>query len=207
MTTQIFIQEENKALIYDNEQLDEFKALVSELGLKCNNVKDGEKSPIPFMWMDQQMVRAFKLICPKVDKIEEYRLEIPLEILQNVKLCRVENYFDWIEVWSNQKDPDPFAIGFVYKNDEDRQKKYTWSATPYLIGRWGAENKTIPELIAIAMRIASQRISNYCASEIAKLTSWKTCPDIWAGRYIQNGDSEASAAIGAGNNDLIDLPF
>jgi hypothetical protein len=205
-TTQIFIQEDNKVLIYDNDQLDEFKSLVNELGLRCNNVKDADKSPIPYMWLDEATIRAFKLICPRVDLIEKYQLEIPLEILRNVKLSKTENYFDSIEIWSNQKDPDPFAIGVVFKDQESREKGYTWNSQKYLIGRWSAENKTIPELFERALKIASERIENYCASEIAKLTSWKTCPEIWAGRYIQNGDSEASAAIGSGNNDLT-LPF
>ena len=204
MNVQIFLLEENKQLIYDNDQLTEFNSLVEELGLKCNNHKDSTKSPIPYQWLDESTIRAFKLLCPKVDTIENYRFEIPLEILQNVKLSITEKYFDWIEVWSNAKDPDPFLVGRVYKDDESRNKNYTWSASNYLIGRWGAENKSIDELIQLSIKIATDRISVYTESCIAKLNSWKSCPELWAKQYIFNGDSEAAHAF---NNNSSFLPF
>lgn len=203
MNVQIFIQEDNKALIYDNDQLDEFKSLVDELGLKCNNHIDSDKSPIPYMWLDQSTIRAFKLLCPSVDKIETYRFEIPLEVLRNVKLCQTEKYFDWLEVWSNEKDPDPFMIGKVYKNQDSRDKNYTWEASTYLIGRWGAEAKEVSELVNDAVKIAADRIQIYSESTIAKLKSWKECPELWAKQYIFNNNSEASHAFNNGNS----LPF
>lgn len=201
MNVQIFIEEDNKELIYDNDQLSEFNNLVSELGLQCNNHNDPEKSPIPFMWLDESTIRAFKLLCPKVDKIQSYRLEIPLEVLRHVKLSENEKYFDWIEVWSNAKDPDPFAIGRVYKDSESRDKKYTWAAEHYLIGRWGAESKSVSELVQMAIKIATTRIEIYTESCIAKLNSWKSCPELWAKQYIFNNDTEASQAFN-GNNSL-----
>lgn len=200
MNVQIYLTDENKELIYDNDQLNEFNNLVSELGLKCHNVKDNGKSPIPFMFIDQATVRAFKLLCPVIRKIQDYPMEIPLEVLRSVKLSETEKYFDWIEVWSNDKDPDPFAVGFVYKNDNDRNKGYSWNATPYLIGRWGAEAKTIDELIRMAIKIATDRILMYSEASIAKLNSWKSCPELWAKKYIYNDDGEASQAIGNSNS-------
>ena len=203
MNVKIYMSEDHKELIYDNDQLSEFKALVSELGLQCDNKKDAEKSPIPYMWLDTATIRAFKLICPKVDKIKEYRFEIPLEILRNVKLCEVEHYFDAVEIWSNVKDPDPFAVGAVYKDDESRTKGYYWNLQYYLIGRWGAEEKSIPELIKIAHQIATRRISDYAKSTIAKMTSWAACPEVWASKYISDDSSEAKSAIDRPN----DLPL
>lgn len=203
MNVQIFIQEDNKALIYDNDQLDEFKSLVDELGLKCNNHIDSEKSPIPFMWLDEATVRAFRLLCPNSEAIEKYRFEIPLEALRNAKLCQTEKYFDWLEVWSNEKDPDPFLIGRVYKDQDAREKKWHWNASYYLIARWGAEAKGIPELVNDAVNIAANRISVYSESTIAKLKSWKECPELWAKQYIFNNNSEASHAFNNGNS----LPF
>lgn len=203
MNVQIFIQEENKALIYDNDQLDEFKSLVTELGLQCDNHIDKEKSPIPFLWLDESTIRAFKLLCPQVDRLPDYKFEIPIEILRNAKLCTVENYFDWMEVWSNRKDPDPFLVGRVYKQAEHREKQYTWAADHYLIGRWGAEKKEVPELIEMALGIATERIRVYTQSTIAKLKSWQECPDLWAKQYIFSNNSEASHAIGDHNI----LPF
>lgn len=204
---QIYMLEENKELIYDNDQLTEFNALVSELGLQCNNVKDDEKSPIPYMWLDEATLRAFKILCPKIDPIKDYRFEIPLEVLRNVKLSETEKYFDWIEVWSNSKDPDPFAIGRVYKTPNDRDKKYTWNASHYLIGRWGAENKEINELIEMAVKIASSKIKNFAETGMAKLKSWNECPDVWAKNYIFNNNQETQTAIQSSQGSVTDLPF
>lgn len=199
MNVQIFMSPENKELIYDNDQLQEFRSLVDELGLKCNNHINPEKSPIPFMWLDESTIRAFQLLCPKVDKVENYRFEIPLEIVRNIKLSKTENYFDWIEIWSNAKDPDPFAIGRCYKDNDARNKNYTWSASTYLIGRWGAENKTIPELIDIAVKIATERVQIAAQVTIAKMKSWHECPELWAKQYIFADNSEAREAITSGN--------
>jgi len=202
MNVQIFMSEDNKALIYDNEQLDEFKQLVSELGLQCNNHIDSEKSPIPYMWLDEATVRAFKLLCPQTDKIKNYRFEIPIEILRNVKLSETEKYFDWIEIWSNSKDPDPFAVGRVFKTESDRTRAYEWSASSYLIGRWGSEAKEVSELINDAIKIASDRIVMCAESSIAKLKSWKECPELWAKQYIFNNNTEASQAFNGSSNIL-----
>lgn len=203
MKAQIYLTE-NKELIYDGEMLDEFNALVDELGLKCNNVKDGEKSPIPYMWLDEATIRAFKLLCPRVDKVGNYPMEIPLEVLRHLKLSKNEKYFDEVEVWSNTKDPDPFMIGKVYKTNGDREKKYTWNMQNYLIGRWGAEKKSIDELINLARKIAEIRIKTYAAAGIAKLKSWIECPDVWADNYIFRNNDEAQKAFGS---DSGNLPF
>jgi len=198
--------EDNKQLIYDNDQLTEFNNLVEELGLKCHNVRDNTKSPIPFMQLDEATIRAFQILTPRVDKLKNYQFEVPIEALRQVKLSETEKYFDAFEVWSNQKDPDPFLIGKVYKNEVDREKNYTWNMSTYLIARWGAENKSVPELIQMAVDIASERIKNHADAAIAKMTSWKTCPEIWAKQFISNGNAEASAAIGNSGMSL-DMPF
>jgi len=208
MEVQIFMSEDNKALIYDNDQLTEFNSLVSELGLKCDNHIDKHKSPIPYLWLDEATVRAFQIICPTAEKIEKYRFEIPIEILRNVKLANTEKYFDWIEIWSNTKDPDPFCIGRVYKDDDAREKKYHWNASYYLIGRWGSEGKPVNELVKDAIKIASHRILTHASTTIAKMSSWKSCPEDWARNYIFNNDSETREVISKGGNAIdYELPF
>lgn len=203
MEAKIYLTE-NEKLIYDGEALDEFNLLVSELGLKCDNQINKEKSPIPYMLLDEATERAFKLLCPRVSKIEDFQYEIPLEILRHIKLSKSENYFDELQIWSNTKDPDPFLIGFVYKNQVDREKGYSWNRSRYLIGRWGAENKSIEELISIARKIAETRIKTYAAAGIAKLKSWLECPEVWADNYIFRNNTEAQKAFGD-NSDI--LPF
>lgn len=201
MEVQIFLLKDNEALIYDNDKLTEFSSLVNELGLKCDNHLNKEKSPIPYMWIDEATVRAFQIICPTVDRIENYPLEIPLDILRNVKLAKIEHYFDWIEIWSNRKDPDPFCVGRVYKDNDARKQKYEWNAHNYLIGRWGHEAKSIQQLMKDAIKIASGRIHTYASTNIAKMNSWKACPEDWARNYIFNNDKETYDAIKKSGND------
>ncbi len=145
--------------------------------------------------MDEATIRAFKILCPFVQKIEDYDKEIPLEILRAVKLSSTESYFDSIEIWSNERDPDPFCVGRVYKNELDRTKGYTWNMESYLIGRWGAESKSIQELINFAIEIASRRISDHAQATISKMTSWKQCPEVWARQFIFHNNSEVFSAI------------
>lgn len=202
METQIFLIEDQKELIYDNEQLTEFQSLVGELGLKCVNKIDSDKSPIPYMWLDESTVRAFKILCPSVDKVESYTLEIPLEVLRQVKLSKVEKYFDWIEVWSNRSNPDPFMIGYVYSSDENRKQGYTWNAIPYLIARWGAEKKSVEELIEMAVSKATNSVKDYSQAAIAKMTSWNQCPEAWAREYVFRNNSEVSRIIQFGGDTL-----
>jgi hypothetical protein len=206
MQVQIFMLEDNKELIYDADQLKEFQDIVSELGLKCHNHRDVEKSPIPYQLLDEATMRAFKILCPVVSKIKDYTSEIPLEVLRHIKLSETEKYFDWVEIWHNEKDPDPFAVGRVYKDSTSREKEYTWSAHHYLIGRWGAEAKPIPALIDDAVRIATDRIKRTAEATIAKMKSWQSCPETWAKAYIQSNNGETSRAI-EGSNVITYIPF
>lgn len=201
METKIYLTE-NKNLIYDGEALSEFNNLVNELGLKCNNQIDNSKSPIPYMVLDEATIRAFKLLCPRVSEIENFEFEIPLEILRHIKLCKNESYFDKLEIWSNTKDPDPFLVGRKYRNDDDRNKKYSWNMTYHLIGRWGAESREIKELIDEAREIAKNRIKTYAAAGIAKLKSWMECPDVWADNYIFRNNNEAQKAFDGSSDNL-----
>jgi hypothetical protein len=115
MNTQVetFIIEETEALIYDNAELEKWHALVEKLNLTGQKrvAKQG-MSPIPFLYMNQQMMRVCKTLCPSHSTIEDYDLTpIPMQVLDLVALSKKEKYFQQVEIWYDEQSPDPFCVG------------------------------------------------------------------------------------------------
>jgi hypothetical protein len=110
-----FVIEETASLIYDNEKLDSWNAIVEELGLKGQtSIQVKEKSPIPFMHVKQTLKNVFEVLCPRKVNIEDYNVTpIPLEILELASLSKREGYFSKIEIWYDDKSPDPVCIGIT----------------------------------------------------------------------------------------------
>ena len=108
-----FLIEETQELIYDNEKLDQWNAHVRELGLTGQTkIVKGEKSPIPFMHMKQTTVEMFNVLCPRKVDVKEYdATPIPVEILELIALSNREGYFNKIEIWYDDKTPDPICVG------------------------------------------------------------------------------------------------
>ena len=110
---QTYFIEEIIELVHDNDSLDEWKSIADELGLVGqDNLTSGEKSPIPFMYLKSGMVNVFRTLCQVSNDIKDFnRTPIPLEILRLAKLSINEDYFSKIEVWYDDKSPDPVVIG------------------------------------------------------------------------------------------------
>lgn len=108
-----FVIEETAELIYDNDKLDKWNELVKDLGLTGQTkIQSPEKSPIPFMHLKVTLKNVFEQLCPRKVKIENYDVTpIPVEILDLVGLSKRENYFQSIEIWYDDKSPDPACIG------------------------------------------------------------------------------------------------
>lgn len=108
-----FIQEETQELIYNNEKLDEWNKYIDELGLQGQTkIVSKEKSPIPFLHMKKSLVNTFEELCPRKVKVEEFSITpIPLELLSLISLAKKENHFKKIEIWYDDKTPDPVVVG------------------------------------------------------------------------------------------------
>ena len=138
METEVFTLKETENLLLGDVALEEWKQKVKELGLDGQqSLVDPSKednSPVPFLWMNEQMKAVFEILCPTKVKVQEYdKLPIPLEILGAVYLCQQNNYFPEMYVWYDDEKPDPIVTG-------TRDKK------TYLIGRWGAERMNFDRL-------------------------------------------------------------
>lgn len=176
-----FVIEETAELIYDNDKLDKWNELVTELGLEGQTrIVAKEKSPIPFMHLKRSMVNVFKCLCPKRVEVKNYNVSpIPVEILDLVALALRESHFDKIEIWYDDVNPDPACIGIKYdtwyghkddgglegtfKNKSDAQKHmnemgwtkrtpYPSDETFYLLGKWADVKHSFDELKEMATK-------------------------------------------------------
>lgn len=172
-----FIIEETAELIYDNEKLTQWNSLVAELGLTGQTaIVSPDKSPIPFMHMKKSLGNVFSELCPRNVCVEEYSATpIPVEILSLIALAKREGYFQKIEIWYDDKDPDPVCIGikgYWYQPTwyDDRVKEldgkqfntkqeaedagaktaYFREEAKYLIGRWADVKRSFTELKEMA---------------------------------------------------------
>ena len=112
---QSFMVNETKELVLDGDKLAEWNELVAELGLFGQvETTNGDKSPIPFVFMKQNLKNVMEQLCPRKVEVTDFKISpIPLDILKLVKLAKDEKYFSSIEVWYDDKSPDPFVVGNV----------------------------------------------------------------------------------------------
>lgn len=174
-----FVIEEVEALIYDNEKLDKWNSIVDNLELQGQKqIIKPEKSPIPFLNMNGDLVNVFSTLCPRSIDVREFSITpIPVEILDLVALAIRENYFNKIEVWWDDKSPDPVVIGMTghwyeptWYSDSNKSLKDRYFNTKeevveaggkhptfkekekYLIGKWGDVKHSFEQLKDMARK-------------------------------------------------------
>lgn len=164
---QTFVLEETKQLIYDNDSIDEWKAKCQELGLESQLTLAQEgKSPIPFAFMNQVTKRVYETLCPmKVELIKYSKTPIPLEVLGLIQLSQREKYFKSIEIWYDDRSPDPLAVGRVQKDN------YTWNDNFYLLARWGDVLRPFEELKRMAIKVFTESKRIELSRNIVRLES------------------------------------
>lgn len=144
---QKFLVEEATELIYDSDKIEEWKTKCEELGLVQQiALANGDKSPIPFECMNTVSERVYETLCPtKVNYKTYHKTAIPLEVLSLIALAEKEKYFEKIEIWHDDKTPDPLAVGYV--------KEGAYSYKKYAIARWGDVLRPFEELKSTAIRV------------------------------------------------------
>jgi|GEM_PF-2325828 len=196
-----FLVEETINLIHDVDALQKWNEKVSELGLEGQKevlvVKD--KSPIPFMWMNDALIATFETLCPtKVDVAKYNKTPIPLEILDLVSLSRNEGYFYKMEIWYNEKEKDPVCIGYAENientNPDPWYKQYY--AKKYLIGRWADVKASLDTLTNRARAIFIAAAKSAYEQQIRD-----------AKRHIEDIENTANNKFGGAMPTTPDLPF
>lgn len=194
-----YIIEETQELIYDNEKLDQWNRMVSDLGLTGQTkIVTGDKSPIPFLWMNQTLRKTFEELCPrKVDIKDYHKTPIPVEALSLVSLSVKENYFYKVQVWYNDKNPDPAIIGLV-KNSSFDPKYPEWSngLEHYLLARWSDVKASLSELTERAKKLFILRRTNEITRNIKNMQN-----------DLDEIELRANDEFGFGDNPGVGLPF
>lgn len=111
----------------------------------------------PYMVLDPKTERVIRVLCPAKIEVEKYgESTIPLDILREVHKCKHHGWYHKIEVFYDNKSPDPFVVGFVNNS---------WNSPKHLIARWGAELLPFEEL----ERKAIQRMKNGAMSALYEM--------------------------------------
>jgi len=172
---ELYFDKELSDITFEVDSIDEWKNICSEIGLENQlSLTKGKDSPIPFPYINESMRRVYTLLCPSIVDFKEYnKTPIPLEVLRQISFCIKENYFNEIQIWHDDKSPDPLVVGYTYQyynNAKDENGKYInyntkeecladpinnntaykTNENKYLIAKWGDVKRSFNELKEIA---------------------------------------------------------
>ncbi len=191
---EIMFNKELSDVTFDVEALDEWKKTAKELGMLGQlGLTKEDNSPIPYPFMNDCMTRVYETICPNKTDFKKYNnTTIPLEILKQISFSIKEKHFCRIEIWADDKEPDPLAVGitskwyndakkdgnYIYfntkeeckKHPENNNKAYETDVKKYIIGRWGDELRDFSELKSIALKRIVDNVGGELERIIAKNT-------------------------------------
>jgi hypothetical protein len=142
MAVQSYKNAELENVIFNVEDQDEWKQLAADLGLnKQMEFVQSAKSPLPYPVLNQSMKNIFETLCPSKVEFKDYnKTPIPLEVLKELAFCIKENYFTEIRIWSDDKAPDPIAVGsttrfsasyYLTQADKDKSSYYDRKTSGY----------------------------------------------------------------------------
>jgi hypothetical protein len=128
---ELYFDKELSDITFESDKLEEWKKINEELGLTNQlSLAKGTDSPVPFPYMNESMFRVYTTLCPEKVRLQQYnKTPIPLEVLQQIAFCKKENHFGHIEIWYDDKSPDPLAVGirakyYFYPHGEELKDKY-----------------------------------------------------------------------------------
>lgn len=196
-----FLIEETIDLIYDNEQLEKWNKHVAELGLEGQTkIVQADKSPIPFMHLKNSHKAICETLCPSKVDVEKYNITpIPVEILELISLSKTEQYFGKVQIWYDEKSPDPFAIGISGE----------WIPREGSNWLWNKPTKSYAEALELCNGGATPYFSEkqfYLIGKWADVKrSWKELREMATERYVTTKGNEYTKAIRDAQRGIEDL--
>lgn len=162
---QIYQNEELNDVLFQVESLDEWQQIAQELKMdKQLKFVDQATSPNPYPYINESMNRIFSTLCPmKVDFTNYDKTPIPLEVMKQIAFSVKENHFNGIEIWYDDKSPDPFVVGkyyeyYAYDNSYSRLKN---SEKEDALFKTENEAKEFCKLVGFNVRGISKTNANY----------------------------------------------
>lgn len=110
-----YFNQELSDITFEVEALEEWKQIAQSLGLQNQlELTKGKLSPVQYPFINEVMHRVYSTLCPRVVKLEEYKVTpIPLEVMRCIAQCANDNIFSRIEIWYDDKNADPLAVGIT----------------------------------------------------------------------------------------------
>jgi len=110
---EIYFNQELADVCFEVDALEEWKQTCEELGMESQLLlTKGKDSPIPYPYINQIMFNVYDTICPThVDYKKYNKTPVPLKILKQIAFSVKEHHFQRIEIWYNDKHPDPIVVG------------------------------------------------------------------------------------------------
>ena len=216
---ELFFNKELSDVSFDVEALDEWKQTCKDLGLDAQlSLTKGKDSPIPYPFINTTMERVYKTICPANVEYKEYKkTTMPLVVLKQIAFSVKENHFEKIEIWYDDKAPDPIAVGFHgywyemswYDNSNKDLKDHKFSSKEeaiangaqhpsfateekYIIARWGDELRDFSELKTIARDRLVDKYANEYKMTISNCQSKLNAVNENVTAYLAGDISESS---------------
>jgi hypothetical protein len=115
---EVYFDTELMDLVFDPTELDSWKEAIDELGLEGQKSVLGgnETSTVPYPYMNTMMVNLYGTLCPSKVEVKEYsKTPIPKEVLEQLRFTIKEQHFQGIEIWYDDKSPDPVVVGKTFK--------------------------------------------------------------------------------------------
>lgn len=127
-TVQIFKDDDIMGTVMDTSETERWHTLVKLTGLRGQNaVVEADKSPVPFVLLNDRFTKVLETLCPRAVPVAEYdKSPIPLKVLETIKFVLDAGFFTKLEVWYDDKSPDPFLVGKINRN---RVKNWFYAPT------------------------------------------------------------------------------
>lgn len=192
---EVYFNQELEDVVFDVDSQDTWRQLSEELGLtKQLEFVKGKESPLPYPYMNESMIRVYSTLCPMKVNFKEYdKTPIPTQVLEQIALSVRDKYFQDIQIWFDDKSPDPLVVGktckyfynaktedgkYIYFDDKEECKKHPankgqsceTNINHYIVARWGDVLRPLKELKSLA----KERIIDKYASELQKEIKEKT---------------------------------
>lgn len=200
MEVKIYREPENEALIMDEKSLEEYNALITELGISVPVTEN--KTPNVYTYLNSAMTKQLHAVCPMHIQVEKYtQSTIPLDVLKVLQYCKDQEMFDGYQIWWDDKAPDPLLIGWKWNSEDDKKSNYYWRVNRYLIARWGDCAMEIPELLEKGFERIKQELLDKANESVETCNSVLKNPDMYVRKILDNKspsislDTSASGTI------------
>jgi len=115
MAVEIYQNSELNNIVFEVEALEEWRTIASELQMdkQLDFVRHSD-SPMPYPFINNSTSIVMTTLCPRKVPYKQYdKTPIPLEVLKQMAFSLKEKHFNEIEIWYDDKSPDPFAVGII----------------------------------------------------------------------------------------------